>query len=121
MARTTRVGSGTKVQTKEDEVDLFLTDSEMSKMSELGYESRIKQLEIDKSRQEEEKLILTLQKLQVDLELQRIKSSQRVSDLQDHKSKTQAYIINIKNKYQIQAEKFSYQPDTGKLILEELS
>jgi hypothetical protein len=118
---TSRVGSGTVKEVTEDQVDVYLTHEEMSKMSEFVYEQTIATLKAEKNVLKEEKLVLQMQKMQVDLELMKVKSASLVNDIKEIKQKSLDYITTLKQKYQITAEKFGYMPDTGKLVLEDLN
>ena len=121
MTKTTkRTGSGTKQQKVEDKVDVFLEQSEMAQMTEYGYRQKIAELEAEKEVLVYEKLVAQAQKMQVDIELQRVKSDQKKSDVQKVIRQGQDYVEGLKKKYQVKADKFSYHPVTGKLILEDL-
>ena len=117
---TSRVGSGTKEQKIEDVVDVYLTHEEMSKMDEFSYKQQIHLLNHDKSKLEEEKLSLKVEKLLVDLEIQKVKSASLIRDLKEEGQRTKAFVKSLKDKYQVKAEEFSYIPITGKLILEDI-
>ncbi len=116
---TSRVGSGTKRQVTEGEVELFLTPVEMAEMDNLMLVEKVKALEAVVEHAEVDKHVLRIQKLQVELELKRLKLQQANHAITEQAAKRASYVEEVKAKYHIQAPRWSYIPITGKILLEE--
>lgn len=117
--KTSRVGSGTKKPITPEVTEVYLEQHEMDRMDILMLEKNNLVLQAKLEQAAVEKQIVEVQKMQVEIELKNLKLSESQNQLAQHDAKRAQYVEKLKAKYQINAPKWSYIPDTGKVILED--
>lgn len=111
-----KVSGKAVVNHKTNEMDIYLSEVEMLKMSSLIYEEKLHEAQTDLVRATIKEKILEIEKLQLECKLVNNDISSRNGRLQIIRSRRASLLKTIRDKYNITNEKFGYDPDSGKII-----